>query len=37
MEPGQEQIMIIHRSYFDLLYNNDMLNVLIRIATMRRF
>ena len=37
MAPGQEAMAIILGSLFDLLYNNGMLSVLIRIASMRQF
>ena len=33
MAPSQKQMVIIWESLFDLLYNNDMLSVLIRIAS----
>ena len=37
MAQGQESNYDELRNFFDLLYNNCMLSVLIRIASMRRF
>ena len=37
MAPGQEAKNDNLGNHFDLLYNNCMLSVLIRIALMRRF
>ena len=37
MVQGQKQMTIIQGNLFDISYNNGMLSVLIRIASMRRF
>ena len=37
MAPGEETNGVNLGSLLDLLYNTDMLSVLIRIASMRRF
>ena len=37
MAQDQKQMVIIYGSLFDLLYNNGMLNVLIKIISMRQF
>ena len=37
MAPGYEAMAIILGIFFDLLHNNGILSVFIRIASMRRF